>query len=123
MDIANIKPQERTVEILHPSTGEKIGVRVSVMSITDPRLKTLKRRIQNEKNKLEQRGKFFKAEDVEANQNELLASAITSWEWYDAEFKGKKPEFSKETVQIVLTELEWFADQIATEISDEKAFF
>jgi len=138
MDIASIKPSERMVEIVHPKTEKPIGIRVSVMSMTDERMKKIRRAIQNEKLRLDARGKNFKAEDVEANQNDLLFSAMTGWQWYnptgekndkdfdadaDATFHGKKPEFTKQNVIAVLTELEWIADQISAAISDEKAFF
>lgn len=124
VDISTIKPNERTIEMHHPADETQlIGIRVSLMAIADPRMKKIRRNIQDAKLRLEARGKNFKAEDVEENQNNLIFNALTGWEWYDADFHGKKPEFNKQSVFAVLTELEWFADQIAEEISDEKAFF
>lgn len=141
MDIALIKPSERTIEIHHPVDETKLlGIRVSLVSMTDPRMKKLRRRIQDEKLKLEARGKNFRAADVEENQNELIFNAMTGWQWYnttgqkgdkdfdeaaDAKFKGKKPEFNRANVLEVLNEpgMEWFADQISEAIADEKAFF
>lgn len=124
MDISAIKPQERTFEIHHPADeNELVGLRISIMSISDPRMKSVKRKIQDIKLRLEARNKHFKADDIEENQIDLMFSAMTAWEWYDCDFHGKKPEFTKVNVKAVLTELEWIADQIAAEISDDKAFF
>ena len=140
-DISNIKPSERiTLEIHHPADeNELLGIRVFIMSISDPKMKKIKRRIQDDKLRLEARGKYFKSDDLEDNTNAILFSAMLGWEWYNptgtpkdenydetahANFHGNKsPEFNRATVVQVFTELEWFADQVADGISEEKAFF
>jgi hypothetical protein len=67
MDLSTVKPSERIVEILSPANKQPIGIRVTLLHIDDPRLKKLKRSFQDEKSRLEQRGKYFKAEDIETN--------------------------------------------------------
>ena len=124
MDLANIKPVERVIEILHPLTGEKIGVSVTVLSINDEKMAAVKRRIQNKRLELERRGKTFKADDLDENEFELLTTAITGWNWDgDTDFHGEKPVFNEKNVKAVLKELSWFKQQIVEAISDEKAFF
>lgn len=129
MDLQELVPNDRIVEILHPATEEKIGVRVTLMSISDERLLKLKRKFQDEKLRLEARGKNFKAEDVEQNRNELAFSAMVGWEWGDGPdgkpvtFGGKKPEFTKANVIAVFDKLPWFREQLEAEIGDEKSFF
>lgn len=138
MDLSEIKPVERIVEILHPKSDAPLGLRVSLRSINDPAMKAAKRRIQDEKTRLDKAGKILKAERIEENQNDLIYGAMTGWEWYnptgkqgdegfdpnaDLTFKGKKPEFNKPSVLMVLNELEWVVDQLADAISEEKAFF
>lgn len=124
MDLAEIKPVERVIDILHPSTGEKIGVSVAVLSINDERMAAVKRRIQNKRLELERRGKSFKADDLEENEMELLTTAITSWNWEgDIDFHGEKPTFNEKNVKSVLKELSWFKQQITEAVGDEKAFF
>lgn len=125
MDISELKPTERIVEILHPVTEEKLGVRVSLMSISDERLTKIKRKFQDERLKLDQRGKNFKADEVDENRSILAFSAMTGWEWYGdtVTFKGNKPDFTKPEVLKVFSELSWFRDQVEEAISDEKAFF
>lgn len=141
-DLSTIKPVERTVEIHHPADETRLlGIRVSLVSINDPKMKKIKRKIQDEKLRLEARNKHFKADDLEENVNTLLFNSLTGWEWYnptgkqgdkgfdpsaEPEFKGKKnPEFNQATVMMMLNEpgMEWFGDQILQEISEEKSFF
>jgi len=126
MDIAEIQPSERMIEIHHPADETALmGIRVTLISITDPRMKTIKRKIQDAKLKLDAKGKNFKSEDIEENANAMLFQAMTGWDWYgkDATFKGKKPAFDRASVFDVLTTVEWFADQLTEAITDEKAFF
>ncbi len=138
MDLSNLKPSERMVEILSPGKKEPIGVRISLLHVDDERLKKIKRKFADEKYRLEARGKHLKAEDIENNLHELLCSAIVGWEWYNptgtakdkgykedgqATFKGSIPEFSKTNVMAVITSLPWFADQISQEVGDDTAFF
>lgn len=124
MDLANLKPVERIIDIVHPSTGEKIGVSVTVLSINDEKMAAAKRRIQNKKLELDRRGKTFKADDLEENEMELLTTAITGWNWEgDVDFHGEKPAFNEKNVKAVLKELTWFKQQIMEAVGDEKAFF
>ena len=124
MDLANLKPVERMIDILHPSTGEKIGVSVTVLSINDEKMAAAKRRIQNKKLELDRRGKTFKVDDLEENEMELLTTAITGWNWEgDVDFHGEKPAFNEKIVKAVLKELTWFKQQIMEAVGDEKAFF
>lgn len=138
MDIANIKPIERTVEISNPGTGAPLGIRVRVMSIEDERLKKLKRNITDERFKLDSKGKSLKTEDVERNANMLLFTASLGWDWYnptgkegddgyDADampsFKGEAPDFTQRNFMDVVQALPWFGDQLREEIDETKSFF
>lgn len=136
MDISGIQPGERFIEITHPGTGRNIGVRVTIMSVQDERLKPLKKAITNERLRLEARGKNFKADDLEDNSNELVFKAMTGWQWYkinedgkedakgeQATFGGKVPDFNRANVIAVFNKLPWFRNQIDEAISEEKDFF
>lgn len=124
MELSDIKTTERMIEITHPKTGENLGIQVSLMAINDPRMKKIKRKIQDQKLHLEVRGKNFKSEDIEENTYAVVFAAMTGWQWgKDATFKGKKPEFNRANVIEVFNELPWFLGQIDEAIGDEKAFF
>lgn len=139
MELSKLKPSERKIEILNPGTKEPIGLRVDIVHVDDERLKKLKRSIQDSRVRLESKGKFFKAEDIENNTDELVFTAMTAWEWYnptgvqgdkgfDAEKQPKwngevNPAFSRKTVMEMFTALPWFRDQLLKEMGDEEAFF
>jgi hypothetical protein len=133
MDLATLKPTTRTIEIKHPVTGHPLGVRVTVVSMDDDRLTKIKREIMDRRLYLEQRGKTFKAEDVEANTHRLLFTATLGWEWYNPTnsedddgmptFNGEVPEFNERNFKAVIKTLPWFRDQINEELGETKAFF
>ena len=138
-EITDIKTSDRKIEILHPGTGEKIGVRVGVVHIDDERMSKIKRRITDRRLHLEARGKVFKAEEIEENRTDLLFGAMTGWEWYNPtgdegdegydasaapSFEGsQQPDFTRKNVTAILTKLPWFGDQINEAVGDTKAFF
>jgi hypothetical protein len=129
-DISAIKTGERTIEIVHPATGEELGIRVSMVALEDERMKKLKRSILDRRLHLEARGKNFKAEEIDENRNALLFNAMTGWEWYEIKdereqpkFKNKVPEFNRRDVYEVFDALPWFRNQIDEAVGDEKAFF
>lgn len=138
MELTDIKPTERTVEIAHPATGAPIGVRVTIMSLDDDRLKRIKRNITDESLKLQSKGKAFKVEELERNSKGLLFGATTRWEWYNptgsegddgydadaqAKFNGEIPEYNQKNFYAVIDALPWFADQLREELEDAKGFF
>lgn len=138
-DLATLKPTERTIEILHPSTGAPLGIRLTVMSIDDDRLKRVKRNITDEQLKLQARGKSFKADELERNAHQILFAASTGWTaynptgtdkdgGYDADatptFNGKPwPDYNQRNFMEVIETLPWFADQVREAIDETKAFF
>lgn len=131
-DLANVKPVERTVEIKHPATGADLGVRVTLCSVDDERLKKIRRQITDKRLKLEQRGKNFAADDIEQNRLEIQLASIIAWEWYNPtpddkdampSWKGEKPVFNRKTVSEVLNDLSWFSDQINEALGETDAFF
>ena len=124
MDIGAIKPAEALLEIVHPGTGKELQIRVSLCSIDDERLKRVKRQIQNEQINLSKRGKQFDADKVEANENLLLFTAMTGWEWYgENNFHDAKPPFNQDNVNKVFAELPWFKDQVRDKVAETKDFF
>lgn len=124
MEICDLKPVERMVEIKHPSTGEELGITVTLVSLNDPRMSTLKRRIRVQALERERRGKNINVDEVEKNELDLLVGALTGWSWKgDATFHNEKPAFNEENVKKVFKELPWFKEQIAEALGDEKGFF
>lgn len=124
MDLKDIKPTGRDIEILHPATEEKVGVTVSVLSIADPAMEKIKRKIQDERIRLESKGKSFKSDEIESNRSILTFGAMTGWKWTKGmKFGGEVPEFNRKNVLAVFKEIPWFRTQVEEAISDESAFF
>lgn len=138
MDLSTLVPSERMVEIVSPATKSPLGIRVTIMHIDDPRLKTLKRKLQDERQRREQRGKIISAEMQDENLSELTFATMTGWEWYnptglkgdkgynadkEPKFEGKIPEFTKANVFAIFEKLPWFRDQIGEAVSETESFF
>lgn len=125
MDLKDLQPSTREVEIKHPGTGENVGVRVSLVSINDPSLAKIKRSIQDERIRLERKGKSFKASDLEENGLNIAFASMKSWDWYGdgVMFNGEKPEFNRKNVFEVFKSIPWFKDQIDLEMGDDSSFF
>ena len=124
MDISNLKPVERVIDILNPKTDDELDIKVSIISLNDPKMSKIKRNIQNKRLTLEKKGKNFDSAELEENENLLLLNAVTGWTWgKDADFHGEKPEFNEKNFKAVIKELPWFKNQILEAVGDEKAFF
>lgn len=138
MDISTLVPSERIVEILSPATKAPLGIRVTIMHIDDPRIKTLKRKIKDENQRREQRGKIISAEMQEENTNEIAFALMTGWEWYnptgmkgekgydserEPKFEGKVPDFNKANVFAMFEKLPWFRAQIGEAVEETESFF
>lgn len=125
LDLSTLKPAERVIEIEHPSgNGELLGIRVSLVSINDPKLERVKRKFLDERLRLEARGKHFKADDIEENERTIAFQAMTGWDWYgDIQHKGEKPDFNQRNVMEVCKEYPWFLRQVLEAVEDEKSFF
>jgi len=136
-DLSLIKSTDRVIEVMHPGTGEPIGIRVTLVSVEDETLSKVKRNITNRSLELRQRGKHFKADELEDNKQTVLWSAMKGWEWYNPTGKsgdesfdadampnvgGEVPEFNQRNVKSMLG-LTWFSNQIEEAVDDTKAFF
>lgn len=131
-NLSGIKPNERIIEMLHPNDGKKLGVTVTLMSMDDERYIRTKRYYQDQSLKRQQSGRPFKAEEVEANTDNVVFSAMTGWKWEknedgeEATFgpgEGIKPEFTKKNVLEVFKELPWFRRQLDEELGDTINFY
>ena len=123
MDIASLKPSERIIEIKHPTTGDNVGIRVTLISLADEKAAKIKRQIQNKSLALASRNKRFTAEDIEENEKDLLLACVVGWDWYGADVHGKIPEFTPSNIVNIFKEFPWIKSQIAEALDDEKGFF
>ena len=121
MDISSITAAERTVDIKHPSNGEPLGLKITLLPESDAKVQAARRKWLNERM---QRGKKLTAEKAEAGQLLFLESAVNGWNWEgELTFHGDKPEFTEANLHKVLKELPWIKAQLDEELGDEAAFF
>lgn len=138
-------PHEQTVEIVAPATGIPFGLRMTVISLDDDRLKRIKRNITDESLKLQAKGKAFKVDELERNSKALLFGATTRWEWYnptgeegddgfdpeakpgfDGEkmsFGGPTPDFNQKNFYSLIEKYPPISDQLREALEDSKGFF
>jgi hypothetical protein len=122
-DLANIVTVERTVEILHPATGEEIGVSYTLMSVNDERVKKARRAYLDTMNKINSR-KNPRSEDMEDAKKNFIFACSLGWNWHDgAVFQGEVPTFNRLNVFKVFEKLEWFVAQLDNELGDDTSFF
>lgn len=122
-DISEIQPNEKTVDIHNPQNGDVV-IKVTIMSPDDKRMKPAIRKIQDRALQLTRRNKSPKPEELEQNEVEILAAAITKWEWQgDYGFEGEQVEFSRPVAEKILKKLTWFKEELDENVADTKAFF
>lgn len=129
MDLSEIKSGEIVHRMVHPGNGKDLGIIVTLVSLDDPRVLKVKRRVTDRRLHLEARGKSFKAEELDENMNNVVFACMTGWSWENDEdgepalFHGKKPEFNSAVVNMVFTELPWFLSQIREVLNEDKDFY
>lgn len=138
MDITAIKPSDRTIEIMRPGANVPLGIELTLISVDDERLAKVKRAITDKKLQLQRKGKDFTADDLKANKEMILLATIIDWRWYnptgvegDEGYDEEKhpsiegdenPEHNPRNVRKCIA-LDWFADQVWTEIAETDEFF
>ena len=126
MDISVIKPVSEglPVEIVHPATGEPLGITVRVRSSEEKVVKDVARAFLDKQTKLKARGKDLTTDDYEMWRIKTLQAAIISWTWgKDTSWNGKKPEPDLEFLTELVHSATWFAEQIEDVAKDTSAFF
>lgn len=121
MDISQIKPKIITHDVIHPGTGEPIGLSVQMRSVYSKEVKRTERQILDAK--IERKG-VTTAEESEADAIQFIAASVSDWEWKDdLNFHGNKPECNFKNVVAVLTELPWMKDQLDKVLYQTNKFF
>lgn len=112
------------IDILHPTTNAKTGLKVKVASYQSERVKAVQRRIANRSLRDNKRNpkKTATVEELEEASTEILAAAVVGWSGF--ELKGKPIECNRENVLSVLNNPDlWFIrEQIDKAADDVTAF-
>mgnify|MGYP003084452133 CR=1 FL=1 len=111
-----------TFNLLHPETGEELGVKMSVVSAKSDKAfafmrKTMKkeqlREIENAKSR---KPKLKDLADFRADTLELAVNRLEGWE--GLEWEGKPLEFSEDNARMVLSECDWIVEQVLDNSND-----
>lgn len=112
------------IDILHPITNAKTGLKVKVASYQSERVNAVQRRIANRSLRDNKRNpkKTATVEELEEASTEILAAAVVGWSGF--ELKGKPIECNRENVLSVLNNPDlWFIrEQIDKAADDVTAF-
>jgi len=123
MDILSIQPTTRTLDLLHPGTGEPIGLKLYFQSLNSEPVKQVERQLRNKA--LRAGRNSVTAEKIAEGEREILAAALTGWEWPEGISLGdlKNPPFNRTNAIKLFTGAQWIVEQLDTELKDESSFF
>lgn len=108
------------VEILHPATGEPLGMTITVAGPDSVHAKNFDRTVINRR----LRGRKTKALDAgEVQEAALRKLAACTLSWTDVVDGGKALECNRENALLVYNRLPFIAEQVAEAAGDRAAFF
>lgn len=121
MDIAQLNPAARWIDITNPATHKPTGLRIQLRPMSHAAIQKVQR---SHTDKMARQRKFrLTAAEIEAHSLDVLVASIEAWEWGgDASFNGEKPDLTPENARLVLA-VAWIKEQIDSELGDSEAFF
>lgn len=130
MNLNELTPQTRSIELLHPKTGAKLGLAIELASLDDPAVQDVKRSWQDSVMEMSKDGKTPSATDLEARAQDMIVAAVKGWTWLKPEkgtepasWKGEQPEFSSKVLRDMLNTLPWMQRQLDAHAGDTTSFF
>lgn len=122
-DLNDLDYCEYTHEVVHPATGEFLGLTLVLRSPMHPDVIKCSQASTEKQRAAARRRKPFTVRQEQAEAIRVNAACITAWKWEKgAGFNGKQPEHSYEAA-IKLLEKRWLAEQVADILMDESNFF
>ena len=115
MEVSGIIEYERlfSLELLHPSTEEPLGIKLQIRSAASKEAKAVLRKHLDENTERTQKRKLIKGSVLEQQELEKTASYIASWDWGSNTWRGKKPEFSMASAIEILEAEGWIYGQVS----------
>mgnify|MGYP000754834165 CR=1 FL=1 len=126
-DLSEVKAVAREVKIVYPDTKAFTGLTLTLLPESSKEVKVQQRK--NTDHRLRSKKKNLTAGWIEDSYRLVLIAAVSGWNWGENEdgdpalFHGEIPEFTKENVEKVFTELDWIVPQVQEEFEDTEAFF
>lgn len=107
------------VDILHPKTGEELGIKIRVAGPDSERQKKARNAITNAR-LLRSRNKRMTAPEMEADSIKLTAASIISWD--GVEENGQAVDLTSETAEAILKRYPFIYEQLSATIGDRSDF-
>ena len=125
MDLNTIKTIDREVNLLHPKTGEELGLVFHLKAPDSDEVKTVDRNWQNKRLLPKNRKKAITSEELERVTDARIKAAVQGWTWEDEELfiDGEQPEFSPAALSKMMKEHPWIREFLSDECEDITAFF
>ena len=120
MDLANIAPIERKLNLKNPANGQETGMVLTIACIHDDRVKAANRAINDEILKL---GKDITDEQLAKLDDKLAASCIFDVEFTgDSCWKNDKPKFSQ-SLAVEICSIPSLKEQVLAEFRRTQDFY
>lgn len=101
-----------TLDVLNPSTDEKVGITMKIRSAGSDEAKKVLRTQTNANIERRVRGKLPKSEQLEQDELEKAVSYIASWDWGTNTYEGAKPDLTVDTAIEILKAEGWIFGQV-----------
>lgn len=129
MDLSKLNSAEAcdsgaTYEVVHPSTGEPLGIKITLAGIDSKVYRDAQRKLSNKR--LKQTfgkgvvNKTPTVEEFEAETVDILAKCTISWE--NVVWEGKDLPCNYDTAKMIYLNLIWLRDQVDAFINDRANF-
>jgi hypothetical protein len=100
------------LELRNPHTDEPLGIKMKIRSAGSEPSKAILRKHTDKNLERRIKGRMPKADQMELEELERVASYIHSWDWGDNTYKGEIPVFSMKKAVSILEEVGWIFGQV-----------
>lgn len=117
--LAQAQDEGVDVKILHPKTGEELGIAIKVAGPDSDRQKKARNAINNERLRMS-RNKRLTAAELEADALKITAASIISWAGVIE--NGVTLELTPENTTAILTRYPFIREQLDSAVGDRAGF-
>jgi len=118
-DLTKAQEEGIDVPILHPKTGDEMGIVVRVAGPDSARQRKARAAVNNERLS-KQRNKKPTVADLESDAIKVTAASVISWK--GIEENGKAVDYSTEAAEDIFKRHPWLYEQVASAVGDRAVF-
>lgn len=127
MDLSKLQAKSRVFDVVHPQNYQPIGLKIHLRPAESDEVRKVSRQQQNAR--LASRKQRVTAEQVEAENTNLLIAAIEGWTFgvgADGDtltIDGDTPAFTPEAARSLFKRWPFIQRQVLAELADDGAFY